>query len=73
MKRNKYKSLEDWSNKKHRKPLLLSGVRQCGKSYLVREFGRTLKRFHEFNFQKNPILSSIFEQSNDPLKIIGVR
>jgi predicted AAA+ superfamily ATPase len=70
MERIKLENLRYWSDKKQRKPLLLSGVRQCGKSYLVREFGRTFQHFHEFNFQKNSTLSSIFSHSNDPLKII---
>jgi predicted AAA+ superfamily ATPase len=70
MRRYKIKSLESWSQDKQRKPLLLSGVRQCGKSYLVREFGKSFTNFHEFNFQKNPELATIFEQTSEPLKII---
>ncbi len=32
------KELEKWKGKAHRKPLLLTGVRQCGKTYIVNEF-----------------------------------
>ncbi|MEX0810574.1 MAG: AAA family ATPase [Chitinophagales bacterium] len=37
--RNKLKDLIQWKDKKHRKPLILNGARQVGKSWLVKEFG----------------------------------
>ena len=39
MERNAMQSLINWKNKKNRKPLLLYGARQVGKTYLVKEFG----------------------------------
>lgn len=40
MERKVYQSLLKWKNKANRKPLIVSGVRQCGKTYLIKEFGR---------------------------------
>jgi predicted AAA+ superfamily ATPase len=41
MKRSAYKQLVDWKNRKNRKPLIVQGARQVGKTYLVNEFGKT--------------------------------
>lgn len=40
MKRNVYKKLVEWKNSVHRKPLILNGARQVGKTWLLKEFGR---------------------------------
>lgn len=40
MKRLLYQNLFDWKNKENRKPLILNGARQVGKSWLVKEFGK---------------------------------
>lgn len=40
MERNAYLQLKTWKDKKNRKPLLLSGVRQCGKTFLVKDFAK---------------------------------
>ena len=39
MKRNIMTDLKEWKNRDDRKPLLLTGVRQCGKTHIIREFG----------------------------------
>ena len=39
MQRDIYKQLLRWKNKKTRKPLILNGARQVGKTYILREFG----------------------------------
>lgn len=65
------KELEIWKNRKGRKPLLLKGVRQCGKTYLLREFGKAY--FNDvayFNFELTPSLSDLFEMDLDPHRII---
>jgi len=62
MKRQMMKQLIEWKERKPRKPLLLKGVRQVGKTYLLKEFGRCyFPRFHYFNFEKQPGLAKIFE------------
>ena len=40
MKRKIYTQLVDWKNQERRKPLVLKGVRQCGKTYILKEFGQ---------------------------------
>ncbi len=71
MKRNIIKSLIKWKNKTDRKPLLLTGVRQCGKTYILKEFGNTyFEDCAYLNFENNPNLKFIFEQDFDVKRII---
>lgn len=56
-------SLIAWRNRHYRKPLVLKGVRQCGKSYLVNEFGKSFPAVHIFNFQKDKNLSALFSSN----------
>ncbi len=71
MKRNLINDLVKWKNKKEKKPLIIKGVRQCGKTYLLKEFG---KQYYEnvayFNFEKSEELISIFDNNLDPSRII---
>ena len=60
-----------WKNKKKRKPLVVIGVRQCGKTYIIDSFGR--KYYNEiasFNFEKQEALAGIFENDYDTDRII---
>ena len=65
------KQLIEWKNKKNRKPLILRGARQVGKTYVLKEFG---KKFYEnvayFNFDHDETLKSLFEKTKDPKRII---
>ena len=71
MKRAIYKNLLEWKNDKRRKPLLLQGARQVGKTYLVKEFGKTeYKELIYLNFEKNPKFSALFNDDLDPYKLI---
>jgi len=70
MKRDLYKNLCNWKDEKERRPLLLRGARQTGKTFLVNEFGK--KEFDSFislNFERNPEFKDIFI-SNTPHEII---
>lgn len=40
MERKIYNKLVNWKNKNVHKPLILNGVRQCGKTYILKEFGK---------------------------------
>lgn len=63
--------LQKWKEKKNRKPLLVTGVRQCGKTYLIKEFGR--RKFEEtayFNFDGNTGLQSVFDFDLDVRRIV---
>lgn len=71
MNRKEYASLLNWKNKKNRKPLLVLGVRQCGKTYLIKEFGK--QEFEDFaycNFDGNKGLQSIFDYDFDINRIL---
>lgn len=59
--------LEDWRDSAHRKPLILQGARQVGKTYSVLEFGRThYENVAYFNFETNPKLNTLFEENISP-------
>ena len=62
MQRNIMAQLKSWKNREGRKPLLLTGVRQCGKTYIIREFGR--EEFEDvvyLNFEEDSTLASVFD------------
>lgn len=65
--------LEEWKQGEHRKPLILQGARQVGKTYSILEFGR---RFYEnvayFNFETNPKLNETFEENISPEYLIPI-
>jgi len=72
MKRTLYNSLLAWKQNIRRKPLLLQGARQVGKTYLINEFGKKeYKEFFYFNFEQNPKLELIFKDELIPEKIIN--
>lgn len=71
MKRHFLSQLEQWKAEKSRKPLIIMGVRQCGKTYLLNTFGRnSFKRSHYLNFEENPGLGRIFEADLSPERIV---
>lgn len=64
---------EEWKESPHRKPLILQGARQVGKTYSVLEFGRThYENVVYFNFESNPKLAKTFEESISPDYLIPV-
>jgi uncharacterized protein len=72
MKRLYYRTLQEWLRSPHRKPLIIGGVRQCGKTYLLQHFGANeFPNFHYFNFEKEPELAKVFESNLDPRPIIN--
>jgi len=71
MKRFLYNELIKWKNNPKRKPLLLQGARQVGKTYLVNQFGNNeYADYINLNFEKNPDLRTIFAGELNPHKII---
>ena len=71
MKRNMMDELLKWKLENDRKPLILKGVRQVGKTHLLKEFGRLhFPKVHYFNFEKQPALAKIFEPDLVPKRII---
>lgn len=73
MERIAYQSLLDWKHLSNRKPILLDGARQTGKTYLVeRLFGeREFRQVHKLDFLENPTLSDVFEDTLHPDSLIG--
>lgn len=72
MKRQYYQKLKEWQISGHKKPLVLHGVRQCGKTYLLQHFGANeFPNFHYFNFEKEPALAKVFESNLDPHHLIN--
>jgi predicted AAA+ superfamily ATPase len=71
MKRLIEKKLIEWKTKKDRKPLLLVGARQIGKSYSVLEFGKAnYTNVVLFNFETSEALKRIFDIDLEPKRII---
>ena len=65
--------LEAWKNSPHRKPLILQGARQVGKTYAVLEFGRThYDNVAYFNFETSPRLAQTFAEDISPDYLIPV-
>lgn len=72
MLRKDYEKLLKWKNKTSRKPLLVLGVRQCGKTYLVKEFGsKEFENMAYINFDGNKGLQSIFDYDFDINRILA--
>ena len=63
------KDLLEWKESNERKPLLVRGVRQCGKTSSIRNMGKTFKSFIEINFEKDPSFSGLFNQDIDVNRI----
>lgn len=71
MKRIQYKKLVAWKNEKYRKPLILQGARQVGKTWLIKEFGNNeYNNFVYLNFELYPELIALFEDNLQPDNII---
>lgn len=65
--------LEAWKESEHRKPLILQGARQVGKTYSILEFGRThYENVAYFNFETNPRLKETFEENISPDYLIPI-
>lgn len=65
MKRDLYEILCQWKRDKNRRPLLVLGARQVGKTFWVNEFGaREFDSLITLNFEKNPEYKEIFFISN---------
>lgn len=71
MKRSAMKDLITWKSSEERKPLVLKGARQVGKTWLMKEFGQNCyKSYVYFNFDEEEELRSIFEANKNPHRII---
>lgn len=65
--------LERWKESSHRKPLILQGARQVGKTYSILEFGRIhYENVAYFNFETNPKLNETFEDNITPSYLLPI-
>ena len=72
MERFLMKKLKEWKEKKDRKPLLLTGARQVGKTWLMKEFGKNdFEQTVYINFDKDTRFHDVFERTLDPKMIIS--
>lgn len=70
-KRSIIEELKKWSKSEHRKPLVLKGARQTGKTFLLKEFGKDgFEQLAYFNFEEQPDLKQFFTQTKDVNRII---
>lgn len=64
-------ALVKWKNDEERKPMVLKGARQVGKTWLMKEFGKNhYDSFVYFNFDEEDGLKSIFEANKNPYRIV---
>ena len=62
LERNLFENLEKWKMKKNRKPLIIQGARQVGKTWIMKEFGaRYYKKTVYINFDNNEVMKKVFE------------
>ena len=68
-----YQLLEDWKQSTRRKPLVLNGAKQVGKTYSLKHFGReSYKNVVYLNFEKDEKLCTYFEETLNPQEIIKI-
>ena len=71
LKRNAMQALLNWKSSGERKPLVLKGARQVGKTWLMKEFGKNyFDNYVYYSFDEEEELKSIFETNKNPQRII---
>ena len=71
MKRNAIQALLKWKSDEDRKPMVLKGARQVGKTWLMKEFGaHYYNSYVYFNFDEEEELASIFKANKNPHRIV---
>lgn len=71
MKRTIMDKLINWKNSSSRKPLILKGARQVGKTYILKKFGEEYyEDFVYLNFDHDDGLSNLFNNTKDPKRIL---
>ena len=73
MKRLFTTKLETWKQSPNRKPLIVRGARQVGKSYSISQFGKDSfqGKVHVVDFEKHPEWIAVFDRNLDPLRIVS--
>lgn len=72
MYRTAIEKLQKWKDKKNRKPLIIEGARQVGKTWLMKEFGRLhYKKTVYINFDSNTQMKTLFSEDLDTTRLIS--
>ena len=72
MKRLILNDLLAWKAKRNRKPLIIKGVRQVGKTFILKEFGKmAFPNYHYVNFEQNQKAISLFKENLDPKRLLN--
>ena len=73
MRRDIYQKLDDWKQSNRRKPLIINGARQVGKTFSLKRFGKTQYKYVAYlNFEREEKLAQYFEETLDPKKLIKI-
>ena len=71
MNRHAFQDLVRWKASPHRKPLLIRGARQVGKTWLMKEFGRThYEKVAYINFESSSAMRNVFQDDFDLARIL---
>lgn len=70
MERKIYRYLQEWRKTPNRKPLVVGGARQVGKTYSIRQFGSNYRSFVEINFITQPAFKQIFSEGYDTDSVV---
>ena len=71
MKRFALGKLKKWKDNKSKKPLIIRGARQVGKTWLMKEFGRTCYENTLYvNFDRNQMMKELFDRDLEPVRLI---
>ena len=71
MERKALKALQEWQESPTRKPLVVHGARQVGKTWLLKEFGkRCYQNVAYINFEANDRMNTLFQSDLDPARLL---
>ena len=72
MERQAMQYLNNWKDKRNRKPIIIKGARQVGKTWLMKEFGKSnFKQTAYVNFESSNVLKNLFVENFDTKRIIS--
>ena len=71
IKRDIIEVFKHWKDKPNRKPILLKGARQIGKTWAMETFGKECFEYYaKFDFDRQPEVKSVFQVTKDPKRIL---
>ncbi|MDP2792390.1 MAG: AAA family ATPase, partial [Rectinemataceae bacterium] len=72
MERKSFTDLQNWQKKSNRKPLIVNGARQVGKTWILQEFGkRAYRNVAYINFEANTRMEALFASSLDTQRLLA--